>query len=316
MKRLFTTILILGGIGLGLFIWWKQGLQAVDSTNKNTKIFVVEKGEGVKDIANQLRKEGLIKDPIVFFLVVKKEGYDDKIQAGDFRLSPSQNARDIAETLTHGTLDIWVTIPEGKRADEIADILKEKMPQYQDTWRDILNQNEGYLFPDTYLIPKDATINAIVTIMTNNFYSKIGSIGLSKDSPNLKKIVTIASLLEREAKTNDEKPVIAGIINNRLDEGMALQIDATIQYAKGKVGSLWWAPVGVSEYKSVKSIYNTYLFPGLPPGPISNPGLPSLQAAAHPQETSYVYYLHDRNGNIHYATTNDQQNANIEKYSL
>ncbi|MBI2622766.1 MAG: endolytic transglycosylase MltG [Candidatus Levybacteria bacterium] len=115
MKKLLTLFLVFVIFFLGLFFWWKNGLSAVNSADKTQKIFVIQKGEGVREIANKLKREGLIKDAVVFFIFVKKEGLDGKIQAGDFRLSPSMTAFDIAQTLTHGTLDVWVTIPEGKR---------------------------------------------------------------------------------------------------------------------------------------------------------------------------------------------------------
>lgn len=316
MKKILILLIIVGLIIGGVATWWKVGTQAVKPNDKSSQIFVIEKGDGIREIANKLHEAGLIKDPVVFFLIVKKEGFDSKIQAGDFRLSPSQNARDIAETLTHGTLDIWVTVPEGKRAEEVADILEKELPSYEPAWREQLIAEEGYLYPDTYLIPRDATIETIISIMKSNFYNKISEVGLSQDTPNLSEIVTIASLLEREANTDEQKPVIAGIIQNRLNADMPLQIDATIQYAKGKTGEAWWQPITVDEYRSVNSVYNTYLFPGLPPGPISNPGLPSIKAAANPQDTDYVYYLHDRTGQIRYARTINEHNANIERYGL
>lgn len=296
------------------FFWWQNGKRPADAQDTSNKIFIVEKAAGMREIANNLKEEGLIKDPVVFFLLVKQLKLDQKIQAGDFRLSPSMTAEQIAKELTTGSIDIWVTIPEGKRATEIAEILKEKMPQYDDSWVAALEEKEGYLFPDTYLIPKDYSIENIITIFTNTFNAKIAEAGIDSDDPQLNDIVIIASLLEREAKTNDEKPIISGIIQNRLDSDIALQIDATIQYAKGKVGSKWWMPVTLAEYKSVDSPYNTYLSTGLPPGPISNPGIESLKAAANPEETNYVYYLHGRDGVIRYARTLDEHNANTRKY--
>ncbi len=291
---------------------------AVNKQDKSNKIFVVSKGKGVRELANELKKEGLIRDPVVFFLLVKQMGLDDDIQAGDFRLSPSMSAAKIADSLTHGTLDIWVTIPEGQRAEEIAAMLKEKIPTYSDDWRGKLNLEEGYLFPDTYLIPRSADINFIISLLKNTFNTRYATIPPTTTKLSQEEIVTLASLIEREAITDAEKPIIAGILMNRLNAGMPLQVDATIQYAKGQnpITKKWWAPVTLAEYKSVVSPYNTYLQPGLPPGPIANPGIVALQAAANPADTDYVYYLHDKNGVIRYAKTLDGHNANIEKYGL
>lgn len=318
MNKLITIALLLVIVVLGSVLWWKNGVSPVNSNNKNSVIFVVEKGDGVREISNRLKAKGLIKSPIAFFLLLKQLGFDKKIEAGDFRLSSSMTAQEIAQNLTHGTLDVWTTIPEGKRATEIAEILQAKIPTYNSSWVNILAQNEGYLFPDTYLIPKDADIKMVVSQMRGNFDQKYSEIDVSHSKLTKQQIVTLASLIEREAITNVEKPIIAGILLNRLNAGMALQVDATIQYAKGQnpTNKKWWEPVTVNEYKSVKSLYNTYLQPGLPPGPISNPGLEALRAAANPTNTDYFYYMHDKKRQIRYAKTLQEHDANIQKYGL
>lgn len=318
MKKLIIVTALLIVVLLASSVWWKNGVSPVDSSNKNSAIFVVEKGDGVREISNRLGTKGLIKSPIVFFLLVKQLGLDKKIEAGDFRLSPSMTAQEIAQNLTHGTLDIWITVPEGKRATEIAEILQTKIPTYNSSWINILVSNEGHLFPDTYLIPKDADIEMIVGQMRGNFDRKYSGINVSNSRLTKSQIVILASLIEREAIEDTEKPIIAGILLNRLNSGIALQVDATIQYAKGQntISKKWWEPVIVEEYKSVVSDYNTYLFAGLPPGPISNPGLEALRAGANPADTDYLYYLHDKNRQIRYAKTLREHNENIEKYGL
>lgn len=318
MNKLIIVIVFLVIVLSGSALWWKNGISSVNSTDKNSIIFVVEKGDGVREISNRLRSKGLIKSSVVFFLLVKQLGLDKEIEAGDFRLSPSMNAAEIAENLTHGTLDIWITIPEGKRATEIAEILQAKIATYNSTWKKTLVLNEGYLFPDTYLIPKDADIEMIVRQMKGIFDQKFAVINTNNSRLTKSQIVILASLIEREAITDNEKPIIAGILINRLNAGIALQVDATIQYAKGQnaVNKKWWEPVTLEEYRSVISNYNTYLIPGLPPGPISNPGLEALRAAANPTNTDYLFYLHDKNRQIRYAKTLQEHNANIEKYGL
>ncbi len=318
MKKLIIVTILLIIVIFGSMLWWKNGVSPADSSNKKFMIFVVEKGDGVREISNRLKAKGLIKSPIAFFLLVKQLGLDKKIEAGDFRLSVSMTAQEIAQNLTHGTLDIWTTVPEGKRATEIAEILKGKIPSYNSLWVNTLTLNEGYLFPDTYLIPKDADIKTIVSQMKDNFDRKYAGINVSNSRLTKSQIVILASLIEREAITNAEKPIIAGILLNRRNAGMALQVDATIQYAKGQNRSnkKWWEPVTLEEYRSVASDYNTYLFTGLPPGPISNPGFEALRGAASPADTDYLYYLHDKNRQIRYAKTLREHNANIEKYGL
>ncbi|KKR71081.1 MAG: hypothetical protein UU15_C0060G0006 [Candidatus Levybacteria bacterium GW2011_GWC2_40_7] len=169
MKRLAIAFIIALLILLAAFVFWKAGTSPVNDKNNTPGIFVIERGQGVKAIAKNLKEQGFIKNQIVFFLLTKRLGLDIRIEAGDYRLYPSMNAYEIAEELTHGTLDAWVTIPEGKRAEEVAEILKVKIPSYQDSWADELTNHEGYLFPDTYLIPKDADIDFIINMMTGNF---------------------------------------------------------------------------------------------------------------------------------------------------
>lgn len=297
---------------LASYFWWRNGNSPVNTRDTSDKVFVVERGVGVRAIANKLKTEGLIKDPIVFFLYIKKEGKDTSIQAGDYKISPSMNLKEVVETLSHGTLDKWVTVPEGMRAEEIADILQKEIPSYQESWRDTLNANEGYLFPDTYLIPRDATIDTVLSVFKNNFDLKIEEAGLSGRN-DLKELVIIASMIEREAITDSEKPLIASVITNRLDDGTGLDIDATLQYAKGKSNGKWWTvPTGTD--RKINSPYNTYMNAGLPPGPISNPGIEAIKAAANPASSDYYYYIHDNDGKVHFSKTLEEHQRNINKY--
>lgn len=316
MKKIFLVV-ILGFLAFFVFsLWWKQGLLPSNPQDKSYKIFVIKKGEGVRTIANELKKQGLIKDPVVFFLLVKKLGLDGKIQAGDFRLSPSQRAQEIAENLTHGTLDVWVTIPEGLRAQEIADVLKTKIQTFDESWREKLQINEGYLFPDTYLVPKDADIDLIIKLMKDNFDEKFASIQKTKNKLSKNEIVIIASMIEREAKLSADRPLVASVILNRLSIGMPLQIDATIQYALGYQWNqkTWWKKNLTKEDLKLDSPYNTYENIGLPPSPISNPGFDVLEAATNPKETEYLYYVSDSSGRNHYARTLEGHNTNIKKF--
>lgn len=315
MKRLITLIIVLFLLIGGGAVWWKLGTMPANSKDITPQIFVIEKGEGMRSIASDLKNKGLIADPIVFFLLTKKEGLDTKVQAGTFRLNPSMSALEIAENLTHGTLDIWVTIPEGKRALEIADILEKNIPTFEDSWRTALASNEGYLFPDTYLIPRDGDINQIITLLRNNFDAKFATLeNISNRTPH--EIVTIASLIEREAKHAQDRPLVSSVITNRLDIGMALNIDATVQYALGyqQKEKSWWKRNLTFDDLKINSAYNTYTNPGLPPGPIANPGLAAIDAAINPAKTDYLYYLSDSDGVNHYAETIEEHNQNEEKY--
>src|SRR3989338_2305761 len=264
-KSLVLLITILAIFIAGMF-WWQNGNLPVNKESQEQKTFVIAQGDNVRAIAYNLKTNGLIRDPIVFFLITKQSGLDKKIQAGSFRLSPSMTAAKIAESLTHGTLDIWVTIPEGFRATQIAEVLKENMPGYEDSWISELEKNEGYLFPDTYLFPKDANAANIVSIMMSTFENRYSSIITTKSNLSKEEIVILASLIEREAKHQEDRAIVSSVIHNRLGIGMKLDIDATIQYAKGKIDGKWWRPINTSDY-SLSSSYNTYRINGLPPAP-------------------------------------------------
>jgi len=245
-------------------------------------------------------------------------GIEKNMQAGDFRLSKNMNAEEIAQNLTHGTADVWVTIIEGLRKEEIAQILTEnfKIP----TIPFIEQAREGYLFPDTYLIPKDATIEKIISIFTANFekkytpelQAKVKSLGMT-----VREGLILASLVEKEAKFPEDKNKVAGIIYKRFKDDWMIQIDATIQYALRyqKKEKTWWKKDLTVDDINVDSTYNTYKYKGLPPAPICNPGLESLQAVANADvNTKYWYYISDKKGNMHYAMTLDEHNENIRKY--
>lgn len=313
------------GVFLGLIvfflvvgiIWWKTSLTAVDPKERTPIIFVVAKGEGVREIASRLKKEGLIRDQIAFFLLIKKLGIDQALQAGDFRLNPAMDAKTIAQTLTKGMLDIWVTILEGWRDEEIALKMAQELSLPEQEF--LKYSQEGYMFPDTYLIPKEATAAAIVEILKNNFDKKFSQDlqneahkrGLTKEE-----VVILASIVEKEASGEEDRDIIAGILLKRLKKDWPLQADATIQYALGyqAVERTWWKKDLIDADKKIKSPYNTYLNPGLPSAPIANPGLASIKAVIFPQETDYWYYLHDPEGKVHFAKTIEEHEANINKY--
>lgn len=318
MKRIYITIAILLVLVIIAAGWWFRGTSPANSSDTAAKIFVVEDGQGVRAIAKNLKDEGLIKDQVAFFLLTKQTGIDSRVQAGNFRLNPSMSARETAEALTVGTEDIWITIPEGQRAGEIADTLEENMPNYDSSWEEVLEENEGFLFPDTYLIPQDAEIDAVVQIMKDNFDSKYAELDTSNTDLSKKEIITLASLIEREARLDEDRPKVASVIYNRLNEGMGLELDATLQYMLGyqEDEQRWWKKGLTNLDKEVNSPYNTYIIVGLPPGPIANPGLASLEAALNPDSTPYFYYITDQNGVNRYAETFQGHNENINTYGL
>lgn len=317
MKKL--TLII---FSLVLFVFITAVLllfQPVDKNDKTPVIFVVNQGEGVNSIAQRLEQQGLVRSRFIFIFEVRRLGLGPKIQAGDFRLYKSASAAQIATELTSGTLDVWVQIIEGLRADEIAEILKNKLPTYENSWVLQLRKQEGYLFPDTYLIPKDADINLVLNIFQENFDKKIASLSLdtAKNGLSFEDSIILASIVEREARSYEVKKQVAGILLKRLNIGMKLDADATVQYALGfqPEQKSWWKKGLTFADLEIRSPYNTYRNAGLPPTPISSPGLLSLQAAFNADPTTpYLYYLHDNLGNSYYAKTLEEHNSNKIKY--
>lgn len=315
--RLIVIATIFALVALIGWLWWKDALSAVDSTVSESEIFVVAPGESIRTVATKLKNQKLIKDQIGFFLLVKLTGRDQEIQAGDFRLSRSMTAEEILEGLTHGTLDVWVTLLEGWRKEEIALKLTQDLSIRESDF--LPYAKEGYMFPDTYLFPKDASGSAIATILRSTFESKITQDiknGIEAQGLTVDEGVILASIVEREGKTDVDRPMIAGILLNRLRDDWPLQVDATLQFALGYQANekSWWKKSLYAEDKLIESPYNTYKYAGLPPGPICNPGLAALQAVAFPQESSYRYYLHDTTGQVHYAQTLDEHNQNIRQF--
>ena len=319
MKKFSFLIVIIILIFGGIAAWWMTTTSPVNAADTTQRTFTIKPGEGIKEIASNLKSEGLIKDTVAFFLLVKYNKLDEKIQAGDFYLSPAMDAEKVAKALQVGTYDTRVTIPEGKRAEEVADILKASLPSYDESWRDKLIAHEGYLFPDTYAFAKDADIDTIINAMTGNFDKKYAEIPEAQRARMSKeKLVIIASLVEREAQHADDRPLVASVILNRLDEGTVLNIDATIQYALGyqPAEHTWWKKHLSLDDLKLSSPYNSYTNIGLPPGPISNPGIDVLTSVLNAPDTNYLYYVSDSEGHNHYAKTLDQHNANIEKYNV
>lgn len=316
LSKPLVLFILVALIATGGYFFYKEGTLPVNKDSQASKIFVIQPGETLDSIAKKLSNENLIRNRVVFYLVVKQMGYEKRIQAGDFRLSPSMDVYEVAKALTHGTLDKWVTIIEGLRKEEIAEIVAKSFNISEVEF--VQAAPEGFLFPDTYLIPSQASTETIITLLTNTFDKRYAesvegpakNLGLTKNQ-----IVTMASLVEREARTEADRRIVADIILKRLKNDWPLQIDATVQYAIGYQGKSWWKQALTVDDLKVDSPYNTYENTGLPPAPICNPSLSSLVAVANADpNTKYWYYLADTSGKTHFAVTLDEHNANIQKY--
>ena len=326
IKSLLIFFILFSSCLFLFLIWWWRVTKPILLQDTEKLIFVVPKGYGVDLIATALKEQGFIRNELAFKIMVAKEGIAQDLQAGDFYLTRGMNLYEIAQTLTHGTVDIWVTIPEGLRREEIASILVETFGERGidfDT-EVFLNESEnleGYLFPDTYLIPKTASSSQVVQILRDTFDQKVPDstkLEANKLGLSFSQVMILASIVEREAKHQQDRALVAGILLKRFENDWPLQADATLQYALGvracqgkKSQCDWWPIVKDTKFESP---YNTYLYPGLPPTPICNPSLEAIEAVLNPKKSQYWYYLSDSSGKMHYALTIEEHEENIEEY--
>jgi len=267
------------------------------------------------ELIPKLKEQGYIKSEWAFNFVLKRKGWQGKIEPGGYKVSKEMNAWQLADTLVNLPYQKWVVIPEGLRATEIAEKLQETLGWTNTAKAEfLLNSKEGYLYPDTYLLNLDYTGEDVAKRMESQFNEKTADLFKEAKENNIRNdtLIILASLVQREAANENEMPLIAGVIWNRWLKDMKFEIDATIQYALGEPGN-WWKKIKPEDYK-IDSPYNTYLHKGRPPTPICNPGLAAINAVINSEKTEYLYYLHDSEGQIHLAKTYEEHLKNIEKY--
>jgi UPF0755 protein len=307
--------------------------------------FLVEKGENLFQVAQNLKDRGLIKNKYLFVLYVLLKGEQKNLKAGEYLLAPSMAVDEIAKKIISGeTVKAVITIPEGWNLRDIGWYFENKgifqaeeffeivgfplidynktadLPKPKDFSQDFdflkdKPQNvglEGYLFPDTYQIEKGSSVEEVVRIMLSNFDKKLTPElreEIQKQNKTIFEIITMASLLEKEVKTKEEKEIVAGILWKRLKYGIPLQVDATITYITGK------KTIKISKDElQIDSPYNTYKYSGLPFGPICNPGLESISAAIYPKESNYWYYLSTPEGKTIFSRTLTEHNIAKAKH--
>ncbi len=331
MKKLplfIFTLSILSGLTFVFFLFLFEIFLPKDSLSLEEKVFVVEKGESLFQVAESLENEGLIKNRFFFIFYLVLKGDHKKIKAGKFLLSPSMSIPEISKILVLGkTLKIKLTFPEGFTQNQIAQILLEKgvtkeditkfkIKDFQNEFfflKDAPGENslEGFLFPDTYFFEPEMEAKKIIVLFLKNFEKK--TLPLLKEAmaknQRIYDVLILASLLEKEVKTLEEKKLVSGILQKRLKNGIPLQVDATIGYITGKKTTKFSL-----EDLQIDSPYNTYKYLGLPPGPICNPGLESILAVLYPQESDYWYYLSTPDGQTHFSKTLMEHNIKKAKY--
>jgi len=298
--------------------------QFFGAPQKNAELgnFSVRQNAEIPKIISDLKEKKFIKNTAAFDFALSWKRIKD-IKPGGYIISKSMNTWKIIEVLSGKPALVWVTIPEGLRKEEVANILALKLgwPEEEKTnWlRKYTVENpdyiEGVYFPDTYLIPANEKPEDTAKRLQAKFQEKFAPLAPLAIEQNIKwtTLLRLASIIQREAAGESDMPLIAGILWNRLLAGQKLQVDATVQYARGKTEDGWWAPIK-SEDKKLDSLYNTYKYLGLPPRAICSPGIEAMKAVIAPEETKCIFYLHDDKGQIHCAETYEEHLQNIEKY--
>ena len=264
--------------------------------------FTISTNQRSAEISQNLETKGVIKNGFAFYLYLKL--ISGKILPGTYELLSSQSASDIAGQLASGRFKVAkITIIEGWRASQMEEYLvKEKKLIQLTGLTKLAEPYEGYIFPDTYEVKVDVTSEEIIKLMRETFDQKTAKLRITPET------VILASIVERESLGEEDRSQIAGVYANRVRQGIRLEADPTIQYARGS-----WAAITKDHYKSVISPYNTYLNDGWPPGPIASPGLKSLEAASAPAKHDYLYFFHAK-GQTYFSKTYAEHAAKVRQY--
>ncbi len=347
-KKIIYLIVIIVLISI-FFIYLGYAL-SVKPSFQNGKNFVITKGEGATEIAQKLKQAGIVRSAWIFEFYLYLTGKRNKILAGEYQLS-AMNMPDLANYLTKGVdKETTIKIIEGWTLDQINDYFLSRGLSKQIDFFEKVGQPpscsanqcqeaklikkdfikkiadrfsffdgkpsdatlEGYLFPDTYRVFKDATIEEIIIKMLENFDAKLEPFmryEIDKQNKNIYEILTMASIIEAEVPHEADRAIISGILWKRLETGMPLQVDSTLNYVTGHNSRA----LSSSELK-INSPYNTYLYPDLPPGPIGNPGLSAIKAAIYPQDSPYWFFLSTKDGKTIFSETLNEHNEAKNKY--
>jgi len=327
---IFVLFLVISIVVYGL--WFVYQLFGVKG---NTTEFTIEGGWGVNEISMRLHEEGVVNSKFVFETYLYLRELEGQIKAGTYKI-PSVNLMTLAEFLTKGTpfTGVRVTLIEGWTLEQMAGELDKHGFDTAENFLKLVNKPktngfteeifpilyakpdtvdlEGYLFPDTYFFPADATSEQIISTMLTNLTLKLNEqIIRDTDARDLTfhDVLTMASIIEKEVRTPEDKRLVSGLLWKRIDEGIPLQVDSTVNYVTG--GSK--PAVSINETK-IDSKFNTYLYKGLPPGPISNPGFSSIMAAIYPEDSPYYFYLSKPSGETVFSVTGVEHNAAKQKY--
>lgn len=275
----------------------------------------IDNGQSLFSISRELASDGAIRSRRLFEMIMLTLGSDKTISRGEYYFEKPIGVVGMALRISGREFGIdrsKVTFPEGFTNKQMAERLESELHNFDSKlFLNLAKESEGYLFPDTYHFMPWTTPDVVVNTLKKTFDQKTQNLSdeIKASKRSLKDIITMASIIEKEASGNDDRAVISGVLWKRIDRGIPLQVDAPFLYILGKESSeLTHKDLGLD------SPFNTYKYKGLPPSAIGNPGLASIEAALKPQDSPYLYYLHDNDGNIHYAKTFTEHQRNIRKY--
>jgi len=302
-------------IGIFLCAWAVRSFLIAPPDFPQQTYFAITSGESLGGVASRLHEMRLVRSPEAFKLIMLVLGSERSISEGTYYFDQPVTALEIAVKISgreFGILQHKITFPEGFTNKEITARLVARIEGFDEkTFTALIKNEQGYLFPDTYSFSPGVSPQEVVTELKNNFTKKTAA--LESDflaaTQSKQAIVIMASILEKEANPGEESAIVSGILWKRIRLGIPLQVDASLYYLLGKTSAELTA-----KDLSIDSPYNTYKYKGLVPAPINNPGLAAIDAALHPKESPYLYYLHDNNGIVHYARTHDEHVANKQKY--
>jgi UPF0755 protein len=335
------VLMFLGFIGVVILKSYYDNAISTKSTKTTATSFTINSGEGVQQISADLYQDNLISNTLVFILYLKENGVDTKIQSGTYTIPPQSSIKQIATILQSASSnEVLVTVKSGERLEEEAASIDQQMSidnsVKQFSASDFISLAhtpskftfpfittstttiEGFLFPDTYFFNKNATAQTVINTILENFDKKVyAQYGAnSANGLSFYQHIILASIIEREAQSDKDKKLISDILLRRLETNYPLGTDVTIEYELGysQAEQTWWRQTIYEDQLQTPNPYNTRLNTGLPPTPICSMTLGTIIDAYSPTPNQYFYFLADKSGVIHYAVTNDEQNANIAKY--
>lgn len=318
IRKLIPLLILIGLLAYGYWSW----LGPV-STSHDTRIFIVPKNNKSFDVIDALNTGKFIKNEQTFRFF-KKMFLLTNVKGGGYTLRGSMNAWEVLKKINGDPDLVWISYSSCLRKEQIGEILAANLGWSEEEltkWNTVYTNTkpeyaEGVYYPDTYLIPKNESGDKVAERLIGRFNEQFGPYAEKYVAANIRWVtgLKIASLIAREAAGARDMHLISGIIWNRLDKGMPLQIDATMQYTLGKNREgRWWGSIDLKE-KTNDSPYNTYLYKGLPPTPICSANINYIEAALNPTETDCLFYLHDDKQQIHCAETYEEHLENIETY--